>query len=291
MQVPAETGKYRKLKLCKFDALGDFMKKIKILLAESNYEEKNALKEIFNKENKFEIVSCVEDGEEALSIANDYKVDVVVCNFALKKVDGITLCEKLKARENAIKMVMLSSAYSDFAIKRMVDSGVDFYCLRPFESQNLIRQILFMFDNATPNVENIQTHETVAAQKMSEFPLIASKRLETNLADIFIEIGIPANIKGFTFLREAVRLTMQTPAIINAITKQLYPSIAEIHGTSPTKVERAIRHAIEVSVSRGKIEILNEIFNVKAFNVKDKPTNGEFIALIAEKLLIEGIGA
>jgi len=257
------------------------MAKIKVLVAESNFEEKNTLKNIFEENKSFEVVSCVEDGEEALQVATEYKTDVVICNFALKKIDGITLCEKLKEKNPKTKIVMLSSAYSDFAIRRMVDCGVDFYILRPFEAENLVKQIVCLFKSE---------HQTVAAQTMSEFPHIANKRLEEKLINILISIGIPAHIKGYTFLREAVKLIMQKPTIINAITKQLYPSIARIHETSPSKVERAIRHAIEVSWSRKRMEILNDLFNVKAVTDKDRPTNGEFISLIAEKLLLENLG-
>ena len=121
----------------------------------------------------------------------------------------------------------------------------------------------------------------------------AGQVLNTNLllkkiSDIFITVGIPAHIKGYQFLREAVKLTIQQPEIINCITKQLYPQIAKEFNTSPSKVERAIRHAIEVGWSRGKIENINNIFGVKVYGHNDRPTNGEFIALIADKLLIDG---
>ncbi|MCL2755713.1 MAG: sporulation transcription factor Spo0A [Firmicutes bacterium] len=261
------------------------MKRIKVVIAEGNFEEKNALKEMFERENKFEIVSCVDDGAEALQVANDYKVDMVISNFALKRIDGITLCEKIKSENENIKMVMLSSAFSDFAVKRMVEVGVDHYTLRPFEGESFVRNMLYLFDENMVEKE----HETVAAQTMAEFPPIANKRLEDRLANIFISMGIPAHIKGYKFLNEAIKLTMQTPGIINSITKQLYPTIAKHYETSASKVERAIRHAIEVSFNRGRIEIINEIFKVKAFSANDRPTNGEFIALIAEKLLIEGL--
>ena len=114
------------------------------------------------------------------------------------------------------------------------------------------------------------------------------KKVECKVSDIFVTMGIPANIKGYRFLREAVMLSVEQPSIINYITKKLYPTIAQRHDTTPSKVERAIRHAIEVGWNRGRLDRINEIFNVKAFEVKERPTNGEFIALVADKMLLEG---
>jgi len=114
------------------------------------------------------------------------------------------------------------------------------------------------------------------------------KKIDERISHIFITVGIPAHIKGYKFLREAIKLAVDNPSIINSITKQLYPSIAKQFSTTPSKVERAIRHAIEVGWNRGRADRVNDIFGVKAFDRKDKPTNGEFIALIADKMLLEG---
>jgi len=114
------------------------------------------------------------------------------------------------------------------------------------------------------------------------------KKIDERISNIFITVGIPAHIKGYQFLREAIKLAVANPGIINSITKQLYPSIAKAFATTPSKVERAIRHAIEVGWNRGRAESVNDIFGVKAFDRKDKPTNGEFIALVADKMLLEG---
>ena len=115
-----------------------------------------------------------------------------------------------------------------------------------------------------------------------------SKKLDEKITNIFISLGIPAHIKGFHFLRDAVKLCIETPEIINIITKKLYPEIATKNNTTPSKVERAIRHAIEVAWNRGKIENINTLFGVKVYSNNEKPTNGEFIALVADKMLIEG---
>ena len=128
-----------------------------------------------------------------------------------------------------------------------------------------------------------------AARVMGEFSASHNNMLAKRISDIFITVGIPAHIKGYQFLREAIILTIGQPGIINSITKELYPSVAKRFQTTPSKVERAIRHAIEVGWSRGKIENINNIFGVKIYGRNDRPTNGEFIALVADKMLIDGV--
>jgi len=135
----------------------------------------------------------------------------------------------------------------------------------------------------------VQTEAARTVQTfLGEQESTGGKKIDERISHIFITVGIPAHIKGYQFLREAVKLAVDNPSIINSITKQLYPSIAKRFDTSPSKVERAIRHAIEVGWNRGRADRVNDIFGVKAFDRKDKPTNGEFIALIADKMLLEG---
>jgi len=131
--------------------------------------------------------------------------------------------------------------------------------------------------------------QTQAARVMTEFNTGQTNNLAKRISDIFITVGIPAHIKGYQFLREAIILTVGQPGIINCITRQLYPCVAKRFNTSPSKVERAIRHAIEVGWSRGKIENINNIFGVKVYGQHDRPTNGEFIALVADKMLVDGV--
>lgn len=131
---------------------------------------------------------------------------------------------------------------------------------------------------------------TVAAprEEMHKVSSRVNRSLDERIANIFISVGIPAHIKGYQFLREAIKMAVDTPDIINNITKKLYPSIADKFDTSSSKVERAIRHAIEVAWNRGKIENINSIFGIKVYTANDKPTNGEFIALVADKMILEG---
>jgi len=136
---------------------------------------------------------------------------------------------------------------------------------------------------------DINNPQSEAARVFNEFSAAQVNILQKRISDIFITVGIPAHIKGYQFLREAIKLTIEQPGIINCITKQLYPCVAKRFGTTPSKVERAIRHAIEVGWSRGKIENINNLFGVKVYGQHDRPTNGEFIALVADKMLIDGV--
>ena len=136
---------------------------------------------------------------------------------------------------------------------------------------------------------NAPKKKSTLDDKLVEQALKRSQRtLDEKLANIFITVGIPAHIKGYQFLREAIKMAIDSPEIINSITKKLYPSIADKFATSPSKVERAIRHAIEAAWNRGKIENINNIFGIKIYTASDKPTNGEFIALLADKMIMEG---
>ena len=261
---------------------GGEMSKVKLLIAENNIEEKTKLRELLERESEFEITGAADDGLLAIELAKKTNPDVVLCNFALKNADGITVCEKLREEQVDAKIIMLSSAFSDMAVKRMVDVGVDYHMIKPVHPDTLIKQINFLV--------NEDTSKTRAGQVMEAFPHIARQKVEQRLSNIFLTIGIPAHIKGYTYLCDAIRLTMAENTIINAITKRLYPDIAKKHSTSASKVERAIRHAIEVGWNRARFDKINEIFGVNTMGANDRPTNGEFIALVARKLLIEEIG-
>ena len=145
--------------------------------------------------------------------------------------------------------------------------------LKPISYNILSKRIVDLFDGNGQNM--------IISKADSE------KEIEEKITNIFITVGIPAHIKGYQFLREAIKLAMENPDIINSITKKLYPSIAERYDTSASKVERAIRHAIEVAWNRGKIENINNIFGLTVYSNNEKPTNGEFIALVADKMLLD----
>jgi two-component system response regulator (stage 0 sporulation protein A) len=157
------------------------------------------------------------------------------------------------------------------------------------DSDKQLKLAKLICDHPEFEIVSADTPITQAARVVNEFGSQVNL-LDKRISDIFITVGIPAHIKGYQFLRAAIKLTIEQPSIINSITKQLYPSVASKFKTTPSKVERAIRHAIEVGWARGKIENINNIFGVKVYGQHDRPTNGEFIALVADKMLIDGVG-
>ena len=170
--------------------------------------------------------------------------------------------------------MVLSSLSLEGFITKALNLGVSYYMIKPFNIEVLKERLKDILNDK-------ELKSNVFTKK--------SKNLEEKITNIFITVGIPAHIKGYQFLREAIKMAIDSPDIINSITKKLYPQIAEKFETSASKVERAIRHAIEVAWNRGKIENINTLFGVKVYSNNEKPTNGEFIALVADKMLLEGV--
>ena len=247
------------------------MEKIKLVIAD---EDKNIIEEM--KKNltneKYEILGTTSDGEELIRLINQLNPDVVLMDIVLKGCDGFKVLENIK--DSNAKVIVQSILSIDGFINKAIAMGAKYYCIKPFDIEILKERI---DDILRPQA---QTNAFYNGKQNSQ--------LEEKITNIFITVGIPAHIKGYQFLREAIKLAIANPEIINSITKKLYPTIAEKYDTSASKVERAIRHAIEVAWNRGKIENINNLFGIKVYSANEKPTNGEFIALVADKMLIEG---
>ena len=192
-------------------------------------------------------------------------------DIVLENCDGFKVLESVN--KVGTKIVVQSSLSIDGFINKAISMGASYYCIKPFDAQTLLERTNDILLN------NSQTNAVVSKP---------NNHIEEKITNIFITVGIPAHIKGYQFLREAIKLAIANPEIINSITKKLYPTIALKYDTSASKVERAIRHAIEVAWNRGKIENINNLFGIKVYSSNEKPTNGEFIALVADKMLIEG---
>ena len=249
------------------------MKKITIVLAD---EDKNFLEEMVKNftEEKYEILATTTEGDKLIELVKQYSPDVVIMDIVLQKCDGFKVLESLPKNINT-KVIVQSSLSIDGFINKAISLGVKYYCIKPFDIQTL-----------KDRIADIMSPET--NQSKVFFNAKTPNHIEEKITNIFITVGIPAHIKGYQFLREAIKLAIANPEIINSITKKLYPTIAEKYDTSASKVERAIRHAIEVAWNRGKIENINNLFGIKVYSSNEKPTNGEFIALVADKMLIEG---
>ena len=244
-----------------------------IIIADDNESYLQQLTKDFEKSGEYEVIASVSDGAEALAIISSKKPDIVIFDIVLGSLDGFELLERLKQEKSPCKKFVLSSLKNEGFIQKAMALGADYYMAKPVAFDVLLKRIKDISLEKS-NVTNIKNSK--------------SRHLDEKISNIFITVGIPAHIKGYQFLREAIKMAIENPEIINSITKQLYPSIAERFETSASKVDRAIRHAIEVAWNRGKIENINNLFGIKIYNSNEKPTNGEFIALVADKMLIEG---
>ena len=248
------------------------MKKLSIILADEDQKVLNDMVKIFTEE-EYEIIATTQDGEELINLIKNNSPDLVVMDIVLKGCDGFKVLEQVK--EINTNVIVQSALSMDGFINKAISLGAKYYCIKPFNVNTLKERI-----------EDIVN--TPQNQSSTYFNAKNGGQIEEKITNIFITVGIPAHIKGYQFLREAIKLAIANPEIINSITKKLYPTIAEKYDTSASKVERAIRHAIEVAWNRGKIENINNLFGIKVYSSNEKPTNGEFIALVADKMLIEG---
>ena len=246
-----------------------------LLIANEDAEEIKSLSERLTNDERISNIDIATNGKDALDSIKNKNYDLIVLDLVLPEIDGFELIEQAKNKSNDTKIIVISSLSNDVFIKKVSSMGVSYYMLKPFNEDILLKRCFEVFEE-----------ESITSNKKSS-PLEFSREIEEKITNIFITVGIPAHIKGYQFLREAIKLAMENPDIINSITKKLYPSIAERFDTSASKVERAIRHAIEVAWNRGKIENINDIFGLTIYTSNEKPTNGEFIALVADKMLLD----
>lgn len=245
------------------------------MLVDDNEELLDGLKSYFAADDALEIAAVATDGEQALPLFDSTQPDVLVLDLVMPGIDGFEVLERIDKRD--CKILVLSALSQDAFVTKAMHLGADYFMRKPVSPDTLKKRITEL--RTSPAAE----------EKTAKNPRIKNRSLEEKITNIFITVGIPAHIKGYQFLREAIKLAIDNPDIINSITKKLYPEVAERFDTSPSKVERAIRHAIEVAWNRGKIENINSLFGVRVYNHNEKPTNGEFIALVADKMLLESV--
>lgn len=248
------------------------MKNLKLVLADEDQNTIENLTKIFTDDN-FDVVASTDNGDDLINLIQTQNPDFVIMDIVLKNCDGFKVLEEIG--KTGTNIIVHSSLSMDGFINKAISMGAKYYCIKPFDLLTLKERILEL------SKPNNQTNNSFFNSKIGN-------PIEEKISNIFITVGIPAHIKGYQFLREAIKLAIANPEIINSITKKLYPTIALKYDTSASKVERAIRHAIEVAWNRGKIENINNLFGIKVYSSNEKPTNGEFIALVADKMLIEG---
>ena len=257
----------------------------KIVVVDSNESFCQGLKDYFlESRGDLRVVSSFSNIVDAIDYIGDNNVDIVITDIIIPNADGYDLISEIKQLNLAKepKIIVCSSLSGEGFIQKAFNMGASYYMLKPVNYELLESRILDILKDEFLNEKNVPLQTSNVYEKPK------TKQLDEKITNIFITVGIPAHIKGYQFLREAIKMAINSPEIINSITKKLYPSIADKFDTSASKVERAIRHAIEVAWNRGKIENINNLFGIRVYGNNEKPTNGEFIALVADKMLIEG---
>ena len=268
--------------------MSEDIQKTKIFISDCNADLRKEIVGAFKREKMFEVVGESGDGYETLEQIKKTSPDALIMDVVLPGLDGFALIENIMKSNEIMrkpKIVVTSSLSHEGFINKAMQLGVSYFMIKPVNESVLIDRVKEICSSPTKQVSTIISKDLTIENASGKYK---AKMVEEKITNIFITVGIPAHIKGYQFLREAIKLAIDNPEIINSITKQLYPAIAEKFETSASKVERAIRHAIEVAWNRGKIENINSIFGIRVYSSNEKPTNGEFIALVADKMLIEG---
>lgn len=262
--------------------------KIKIVLADDNKDFCQVLKEYLSNESDIEILGIAKDGIEALDLVKRTQPDLLVLDVIMPHLDGLGVIEKLNAMDipKMPKIIVLSAVGQDKITQSAINLGADYYIVKPFDFVIFINRIRELVLNTTSHMQMRPRMHADIQMTRSDFVKNVGN-IETEITNIIHEIGVPAHIKGYLYLREAIKMVIENVELLGAVTKELYPSIAKKFNTTPSRVERAIRHAIEVAWSRGKVDTINQLFGYTVHNTKGKPTNSEFIAMIADKLRLE----
>ena len=260
--------------------------KVKILIADDNVEYTSNLSSHLNAENDMEVIHICREGTEVLNKIKEFNPDILLLDVIMPHLDGISILENIRnSLPSMPTTIMLSAVGQELITSKAISLGAKYYVLKPFEIDILIKRIRELTSN--PQKEQANISNNIKAPYISTTQTNNLKPLEVMVTNIIHEIGVPAHIKGYQYLRDGIIMVIDNIEIINQITKQLYPDLAKKYKTTPSRVERAIRHAIEVAWSRGQLETVNNIFGYTISSNKGKPTNSEFIAMIADKLRLE----
>ena len=253
--------------------------RIKVLLADDNKEYCDVVASYLQKQDDIEIVAICNDGLEALASIKQCAPDVAIIDAIMPRLDGLGLLERLTESdiEKLPICIMLSAIAEDRITAKALELGASYYIAKPFDMESLLSRIR-QLKNDSGTVPMREGPKSAARHSLS---------IEARVTNILHEIGVPAHIRGYHYMRSAIIMAVDNIDVLNYITKELYPSIAKSAGTTPSRVERAIRHAIEVAWSRGRVDAIDSIFGYTVSNNKGKPTNSEFIALIADRLRLE----
>jgi len=256
----------------------------KVALADSNASYMDAIEEALNLTNKFKVVGKFTNGKELADFCNSKNCpDIVLSDIFLSELDGIEVMNKLNksTKYKMPKFIILSASGKNDFIKNAIDAGAAYYLIKPIDNGIIVKRLLDVSENKFVSKFNIKKEEE------EDTVFYSAQAYEKHITKMLHEIGVPAHIKGYMYLREAIKMVAEDTNLLGAITKELYPELAVKFKTTSSRVERAIRHAIEVAWSRGNMDTLDSIFGYTIDQNKGKPTNSEFIAMIADKIRLE----
>lgn len=258
------------------------MKKIKVCVVDDNRELVGLLEEYISSQDDMEVVGVAHNGQECLDVLEEADPDVIVLDIIMPHLDGLAVLEKMREIKKSPlpNVIMLTAFGQEDVTKKAVDLGASYFILKPFDMDNLASHIRQVSGKSSPVMR--KPSGTFRPQVESK-----PKNLDASITSIIHEIGVPAHIKGYLYLREAISMVYNDIELLGSITKVLYPDIAKKFNTTASRVERAIRHAIEVAWSRGNIDSISSLFGYTVSMTKAKPTNSEFIAMVADKLRLE----
>ena len=257
---------------------------VKIAIADDNEKMLNIMGKVLAEQNDFEVVGMATNGLEIINIIKDKQPDIVLLDIIMPQIDGLTVMEKVKTDKDVTKeptFIVISAVGRESVTEDAFNMGATYYIMKPFDNQMLINRIRYVKSNK----KLLDNKRAALVTDNSE--AVSDRSLEADITEIIHDIGIPAHIKGYQYLRDSIMLSVKDNDVINSITKILYPTIAKKYQTTSSRVERAIRHAIEVAWNRGNTDTLNGLFGYTISNGKGKPTNSELIALIADKIRLE----
>ena len=258
------------------------MEKLNVAIADDNERILDLLDEIISSDNSLKVVGKANNGEDICHIIKDQEPDVVLLDLIMPKMDGISVMEQVNADKSIRKrpeFIVVTAIGQERITEDAFRRGAHYYIMKPFHNDMILNRI--------KSAKTVWKSEHALQEYPRETSTLPEEDLESYVTNMLHEIGIPAHIKGYHYLRDSILMAVEDMDVLNAITKVLYPTVAKRHQTTASRVERAIRHAIEVAWSRGKLDKLEELFGYTVSNGKGKPTNSEFIALIADTIQLK----
>ncbi len=259
--------------------------KIKIFIADDNAEFVSTLVTYLDSQEDMEVIATARDGLEAVDKLSKIDTDIAILDIIMPQLDGLGVLEAMHEKLETLPIcIMLSAVGQDKVTTKAMCLGAQYYVVKPFEMEVLVKRIKELVKNQpieslSPVLKDVKTTYIEVDKN--------NLNLEAKVTNIIHDVGVPAHIKGYQYLRDGIIMAVNNVDIINQITKQLYPDLAQKYKTTPSRVERAIRHAIEVAWNRGQIEYMESIFGYTVNSNRGKPTNSEFIAMISDKLRLE----